>query len=227
MMEGGAMANGQPLTLYGFWRSGTSHRLRIALNWKALDYRIIPVSLPAKAHRNPDYLTLNPQGLVPSLQIGDQILTQSPAIIEWLEEVNPTPPLLPSDAEARAIVSAMAAIIGCDIHPINNLRVLTSLRQNLGQDEDAVSAWIGRWISAGFEALEQLIAVHGGEFAYGDVVTVADCYLIPQIYSAQRFSVDLTPYPRIRLVGEKAGLLPAFAAAHPDCQPDAPGPVNG
>ncbi len=209
------------LVLHGYWRSGTTYRTRIALNLKGLDYRTEPVDLVEGAQKAEAYLALNPQGLVPALEAGGEVLTQSPAILEWLEETHPRPPLLPQDAAARAMVRSMAAIVGCDIHPLNNLRILKTLRKEFDVDPGQVDEWAGRWIGEGFAALEQMIARHGKGFSYGDRPTLADCYLIPQVYSAQRFNVDLAPYPAISAVWDKANALPAFADAHPDRQPDA------
>jgi maleylpyruvate isomerase len=209
------------LVLHGYWRSGAAYRVRIALNLKGLAYEQQPVDLRTGAQRDAGFLRLNPQGLVPALATSDGVLTQSPAILEWLEETVPEPPLLPREPFARAEVRAMAALVACDIHPLNNLRVLQSLRRDLDADEAQVAAWIARWITAGFEALEPMVARHGRGFAYGETPTLADCCLIPQIYSAERFAVDLTPFPQIAALGRRAAEHPAFAAAHPDRQPDA------
>jgi maleylpyruvate isomerase len=208
------------LVLHGYWRSGTSYRTRIALHLKDLAFDQVPVDLRAGEQRQEADLAHNPQGLVPTLEADGLRLTQSPAILEWLEERFPDPPLLPEKPEARAIVRAMAALVGCDIHPLNNLRVLQQLR-GLGVDETATSDWTSRWITEGFAALESLIAEHGGGYAFGDRPTLADCYLVPQAYSAERFIVDLSPFPRILDVVERAREHPAFIAAHPENQPDA------
>jgi maleylpyruvate isomerase len=209
------------LVLYGYWRSGAAYRTRIALNLKGLAYEQAPLDLRRAAHKADDYLRLNPQGLVPALATPEGVLIQSPAILEWLEETTPEPPLLPRDPHARARVRAMAAIVACDIHPLNNLRVLQALKGELGADEAKVSAWTAHWITTGFAALEPLIAEHGAGFAFGAAPTLADCFLIPQIYSAERFAVDLAPFPRIAEVGRLAADHPAFTAAHPSRQPDA------
>lgn len=211
------------LVLHGYWRSGTSYRTRIALNLKGLEYEQVGVDLRTGAQRSEAYLALNPQGLAPALEADGRVLTQSPAILEWLEERWPEPPLLPRDPGDRAEVRAMAAIVACDIHPLNNLRVLKAIR-GLGADEAAVSAWIGRWIGAGFDALETLIARRGDGWCFGDAPTLADCCLVPQIYSARRFEVDMAPWPRISAIEARAADHPAFAAAHPDLQPDADRP---
>ena len=209
------------MILHGYWRSGTSYRTRIALNLKGLSYEQHGVDLRQGVQRSDAYLRLNPQGLVPALEIDGAVLTQSPAILEWLEETHPTPPLLPSDPVGRAQVRAMAALIGCDIHPLNNLRVGKALREGFGADQAAVDAWAARWITPGFAALEALIARHGDGWCFGDAPTLADCYLIPQIYSARRFHVALDAFPRLLAIETAADAHPAFQAAHPDRQPDA------
>jgi maleylpyruvate isomerase len=214
-------AGATPLRLHGYWRSTASYRVRIALNLKGLVYEQAPHDLRVGEHRDAAYLALSPQGVVPALETPAGNLIQSLAILEWLEDRFPEPPLLPADADARAIVRGMAALVACDIHPLNNLRVLTVLRAELKADQAQVDAWIARWIGEGFTALEQLVARHGGEFAFGDTPTLADCCLVPQVYSAERFAVDLTAFPRIRAAAARAGRLEAFAAAHPARQPDA------
>ena len=212
------------LLLHGYWRSGTSYRTRIALNLKGVDYATAPVNLRTKEHLSEAYRALNPQGLAPALEVDGVVLTQSPAILEWLEERYPEPPLLPSGVTDRAIVRAMAALVCCDIHPLNNLRVLDQITQQFDADADATRVWTSRWITSGFAALETMIARYGGAFAFGDRPTLADCCLAPQVYSAQRFDVDLEPYPRIRAATDALTALPAVQLAHPDCQPDAPAP---
>jgi maleylpyruvate isomerase len=209
------------LLLHSYWRSSAAYRVRIALNLKGLAYDQVTHDLRTGAHRAPDYMAFAPQGLVPALQSGSTVLTQSLAIMEWLEERTPEPPLLPSDADGRAIVRAMADIVACDIHPVNNLRILKTLRSRFGADEAAVNAWVAQWIEEGFAALEQLIGSHGAGFAYGDRPTLADCCLVPQVYNAERFGVDLAPFARLREAAERARALPAFHAARPEAQPDA------
>lgn len=209
------------LVLHGYWRSGTTYRVRIALNLKGLAYDTVGIDLRAGAHQGEAYTALNPQGLVPALAAPEGVLTQSPAIVEWIEEVWPEPPLLPSSPLERAEVRAMAAVIACDIHPLQNLRVLKALGADYRADQAAKDAWVSRWITAGFDALERQVERRGGVYAYGDAVTLADVYLAPQLYSARRFGVDLGPYPKLVAAGERAGELPAFTAAHPDRQPDA------
>ena len=209
------------MILHGYWRSGTSYRTRIALNLKGLVYDQAGVDLRTGAQKSQAYLSMNPQGLVPALEADGVVLTQSAAILEWLEETHPQPPLLPRDTIARAQVRAMAALVACDIHPLNNLRVLKALRETFGADQAATDAWAGRWITAGFEALEALIARHGDGWCFGDAPTLADCCLIPQVYSARRFNTPLDAFPRILAIEERTASHPAFQAAHPDRQPDA------
>lgn len=209
------------LVLHDYWRSGAAWRVRIALNLKGLRYEQVAHNLRTGEQHSADYAALNPQGLVPALEVDGGVLTQSPAILEWLEETHPEPALLPADPLGRAKVRAMMALVACDIHPLNNLRVLNSLRGDLGADDAAVSAWIARWIAGGFAALETLIARDGGAFCYDDNPTFADCCLVPQVASARRFNVDLAPYPAIVRVAETCAAHPAFAAAHAAVQPDA------
>ncbi|HEX8471877.1 MAG TPA: maleylacetoacetate isomerase [Brevundimonas sp.] len=208
------------MILHSYWRSGTSYRTRIALNLKGLAYEQQTVDLRQRAHKTPEYLALNPQGMVPALEIDGAILTQSVAILEWLEDAYPEPALLPAGPLERARVRAMAALIGSDIHPLNNLRVLGAVR-GLGADQNGVDAWAGGWIKAGFDALEQMVAQYGKGWSFGATPTLADCYLIPQLYSARRFNLDLTPWPKLLAVEQAAETHSAFVAARPDIQPDA------
>lgn len=211
------------MKLYNFFRSGTSHRLRIALNLKGLPTTYVPVDLRTEQHLKDEFKAINPQGLVPALEVDGQVLIQSPAIIEWLEETHPTPALLPAGATERARVRALAAIVGCDIHPINNRRILEYLRKELGANDDAVNAWCGTWITAGFDAYEALLAAdtQRGEFSFGHTPTLADVYLIPQVESAHRFKVDLGRWPLISAVDAACAKLDAFRLAAPGLQPDA------
>ena len=209
------------MILHGYWRSGTSYRTRIALELKGLPYEQRGIDLRQGAQRSDAYLALNPQGLVPALEVDGAVLTQSPAILEWLEEAHPVPPLLPADPVGRATVRAMAALVGCDIHPLNNLRVGKALRETFGADQAAIDAWAARWIAPGFAALEAQVARHGCGWCFGGFPTLADCYLIPQIYSARRFNVALDAFPRLLAIEAAAADHPAFVAAHPDNQPDA------
>ena len=212
------------MTLYGYFRSSTSYRTRIAMNLKQLDYDYITVNLAQDEQLEAAFQSINPQGLVPVLQVDDLWLYQSPAILEWLEEVYPEHPLLPKDAAGRMQVRALSAMIGCDIHPLNNRRVLQYLRNELSVDEDQVMAWCHRWMIEGFDALEKRLAQDKtrGKFCYGDRPTFADCYLIPQVSSAERFKVDLTAYPNIVAIDAHCRTLKAFADADPMMQSDAP-----
>jgi len=211
------------MKLYSFFRSGTSHRLRIALNLKGLATDYVAIDLRVDEQQKEAFKAINPQGLVPALDTGDRVMIQSPAIIEWLEEKHPTPALLPQGAEARAHVRALAAMVGCDIHPLNNRRVLQTLRKQFGADEAAVNAWCGNWISDGFDAYEALILADKtrGRFSFGDTPTLADVYLIPQVESARRFNVDMNRWPLISAIDQACAELEAFKKAAPMSQPDA------
>ena len=212
------------MTLYGYFRSSTSYRTRIAMNLKQLDYDYITVNLAQDEQLEAAFQSINPQGLVPVLRVDDLWLYQSPAILEWLEEVYPEHPLLPKDAAARMQVRALSAMIGCDIHPLNNRRILQYLRNELSVDEAKVMTWCQRWMSEGFAALEKRLAQDKtrDKFCYGDRPTFADCYLIPQVSSAERFKVDLSSYPNIVAIDAHCRTLKAFADADPMVQPDAP-----
>ncbi|WP_110947633.1 maleylacetoacetate isomerase [Pseudomonas bohemica] len=209
------------MDLYTYYRSTSSYRVRIALALKGLEVNAIAVNLVRDGgeHRKPDYLAINPQGRVPALRVdGGEVIIQSMAIIEYLEEHSPTPALLPADLLQRARHREVAALIGCDIHPLHNVAVLNRLR-GLGQDEGDVTAWIGHWITQGFAAVEVLIGDEG--FCFG-AVGMADVYLLPQLYAARRFNVDLSAFPRICRVEALALRHPAFQKAHPDAQADKP-----
>lgn len=213
------------MKLYNFWRSGTSHRLRIALGLKGLAADYLAVHLGQDAHLTAAFKAVNPQQLLPALALDSgEVLIQSPAIIEWLEETHPTPPLLPSDPLDRARVRALAAIVGCDVHPLNNRRVLETLRQRFGADEATVNTWCATWIGAGFDACEALLAANPGRgrFSFGDAPGLADCYLVPQVESARRFNVDLSRWPLIAAVDRACAELVAFQRAAPGVQVDAP-----
>ncbi|MGX1123666.1 maleylacetoacetate isomerase [Pseudomonas sp. FFUP_PS_473] len=208
------------MELYTYFRSTSSYRVRIALALKGLDFQSLPVNLLKGEQREPAFLALNPQGRVPALRVDSgALLLQSPAIIEYLEERYPQPALLPAALEQRAQVRGVAALIGCDIHPLHNVSVLNQLRQ-LGHDETQVNQWIAHWISQGLAAVEQLIGDSG--YCFGAQPGLADVYLIPQLYAAQRFSIDLGAYPRINRVAALAAQHPAFIQAHPSNQPDTP-----
>lgn len=209
------------MDLYTYYRSTSSYRVRIALALKGLDYTAVPVNLirDGGEHRQPAYRTLNPQGRVPALRTDEGALViQSPAIIEFLEERYPEPALLPHDLAERARHRAVAALIGCDIHPLHNVAVLNRLR-GLGVAEPDVTAWIGHWVGEGLAAVEALIGDDG--FCFGEV-GLADVYLLPQLYAARRFEVDISGLSRILRVEQRALAHPAFQAAHPDAQADKP-----
>ncbi|WEK48340.1 MAG: maleylacetoacetate isomerase [Candidatus Andeanibacterium colombiense] len=209
------------LVLHGYWRSTASYRVRIALALKGVAYRHAVHDLRTGDQGKADYLSLNPQGLVPTLATVNGVIPQSLAILEWIEEAYPEPQLLPTDGFDRAIVRAMANLVCCDIHPLNNVRVLEVLKQGFHANEQAVRDWIARWITAGFAALEHHVAQAGGDFAFGDRPSMADCCLIPQVYSATRFGVDLAPFSAIRRVAATCESMPQFQAAHPGVQPAA------
>ena len=211
------------MKLYNFWRSGTSHRTRIALELKGLTTEYVAVHLVKEEHLQDDFKAINPQQLVPALDTGSEVLIQSPAIIEWLEEKYPTPALLPRDPVRRAQVRALAAIVGCDIHPINNRRILETLRKQFGANEDVINTWCATWISAGFDAYEALLAAdtQRGRFSFGDTPTLADVYLIPQVESSRRFKVVLSRWPLICAIEKACNELDAFKNAAPMAQPDA------
>jgi len=208
--------------LYGYYRSSAAYRVRIALNLKGLDYRQQPVNLLKGEQRDPAYLALNPQGLVPALLDGGQLLTQSLAICEYLDEAYPdTPALLPVDHHQRARVRALALSICADIHPLHNSRVLKYLQAELAVDEPQREVWIRHWIATGFAALEQQLASQPATYACGEVPGLLDVCLVPQVFAARRFGLDLAPYPNIVRVDAALAALPAFAAAHPAQQADA------
>jgi maleylacetoacetate isomerase len=208
------------MKLYSFFRSSAAFRVRIALGLKGLPYETVPIHLSRGEHRGEAFRGVNPQRRVPALVLDDgTVLIQSLAIIEYLDEIHPQPPLLPDDSVTRAKVRAVAGIIGADIHPVNNSGVLRELRSRFKADEAQLDAWIAHWILEGFAAVEALI--EPGPFAFGSAVTIADICIVPQVYNAQRFKVPLDDFPRIAAVDAAARLLPAFAAAFPEAQPDA------
>lgn len=207
------------LVLHSAKRASAPYRVRIGLNLKGAPFELRPVDLVANAHQTDDYRALNPQALVPTLEVDGRHLTQSLAILEWLDETFPEPRLLPSDPFDRAIVRGMAEIIACDIHPLNNLRILRALTA-LEIGEDHRNAWVARWITDGFSALEPMVARYSDGFAFGDTPGMVDCLLVPQVYNAGRFKVDLTPFPAIQAAAARAAEHPAIAAAHPDHHPE-------
>jgi maleylpyruvate isomerase len=208
------------MRLHGFFRSSATWRVRIVLGLKGIAYERASHELRRGEQRAPEYLALNPQGLVPALELdGGQVLTQSLAICEYLDEVHPDPPLLPPDPLGRAQVRSLAQLVACDIHPVQNLKILERLRAN-GLDKDAVQAWAQTAIAEGLEAYETRIAATAGRFSFGDRPTLADVLLVPQLGNARRFGVTLV-WPRILAVEQACNALPAFAAAVPQVQPDA------
>jgi maleylpyruvate isomerase len=214
------------MKLYHYFRSSASYRVRIALNFKGLPWETALVDLraPASAQHTPEFRAVNPQGLIPVLADGEQVITQSLAIIEYLEETHPQPPLLPRTAAERALVRSLALAVACDIHPLGNLRVLNYLRANLHADDQVVNAWAGQWIGLGFAALEERVQHTSGDglHMFGSSVTLADVCIVPQMYNARRYQVDVAPYPRLRAICAQLESLPAFAKAAPEAQPDAP-----
>ncbi len=208
--------------LYTYFRSSAAYRVRIALNLKGLSYEPVFVHLRKGEQQGEAYRAVNPQGLVPALETAEGVLAQSLAIIEYLDETHPSPPLLPAEPFARAQVRRMAQIIACDIHPLNNLAVLKTLKRDFGADEEAIGRWYAHWIHRGFAALEELVARYGSaERSFGEAVTLADVCLVPQMANARRFAVDLEPFPRLVAIDAALRALPAFAAAAPEAQPDA------
>jgi maleylacetoacetate isomerase len=222
------------LRLYTYWRSSAAFRVRIALALKGLDYESVPKHLlrDGGEQRKADYLAVNPQGLVPALADDGFVIPQSLAICEYLDEMHPEPQLLPGSARDRATVRGMAMAVACDTHPLNNLPVLGYLRREFGADDAAVNRWVAHWIDRGFSALERWVATVPGATAtageqrhcYGGQVTLADVCLVPQMFNARRFKVDVTPYPRLVAICAQLEALPAFIAARPDNQPDAETP---
>jgi maleylpyruvate isomerase len=215
------------MKLYGYWRSSAAYRVRIALNLKGISAEQLSVHLVRDGgeQHKAAYRALNPLELVPTLTLDDELdadaLSQSLAIIEYLDEIHPQSPLLPASALERAHVRAMALTVACEIHPLNNLRVLQYLTQTLGVDEAAKNTWYHHWVASGFAALETLLVRHCGRYCFGDTVTLADLCLVPQVYNAMRFNVDLTPYPNIMRVWTECNQLEAFADAAPERQADA------
>jgi maleylpyruvate isomerase len=208
------------MKLHGYFRSSASYRVRIALNLKGLGAEHLPHHLRKGEQRDPSYLAINPQGLVPTLQDGGTVITQSLAIIEWLEESYPAPPLLPKDPLRRALVRAFAQVLACDTHPVQNLKVLARLRE-LGLPEEQVTGWAAWANREGLSACEALIANEAGPFCFGEAPTIADLCLVPQLANARRFGVDVAAFPRLLKAEAAAKNLKAFADAAPERQPDA------
>lgn len=206
------------IILHDYYRSSAAYRVRIALKLKGVDYESRQVDLRSDDQKSPEYRALNPQGLVPMLEIEGHRLTQSLAIINFLDIRYPVPPLIPAAAAERAHVVAMAMAIACDIHPLNNLRVLKYLKGELGHSQEEVDRWYAHWITEGLPALEEMAKPKAGKFLFGDVPTGADVCLVPQLYNARRFNVPLDDYPTLLRAEENANKLEAFAAAHPDRQ---------
>lgn len=213
------------MKFHGYFRSSSSYRCRIAFNLKGLEYDFVPVHLVKDGghQKTAEFRALNPQGLVPALEVGDEVLTQSPAILEWLDETYPEPKLLPDDLLERARVRAFTQVIACEIHPLQNLRVLQYLKGEYGQEQDGINAWCQRWIGDGLAACEVLLERQNGgrDYCFGDQPGMGDVYLIPQVFSAGRLNVDLTAMPNINRIVENCAKLEAFDAAHPSKQPDA------
>jgi len=213
------------VVLYSYWRSSASYRVRAALNLKQIEYRIEPVHLVRDGgeQRRPEYLSLNPQGLVPLLLDGPRRISQSLAIIEYLDETRPEPALLPADPAGRARVRSLAQVIACEVSPLQNLRVLNYLSEDLGVSDEQRQAWIQRWIRLGFETLETRLATdhETGEFCHRDHPGMADVVLIPQIFNGLRFGCDLTPYPTLQRINAACLDMDAFKRAAPEAQPDA------
>ncbi len=210
------------MKLYTFFRSSAAYRVRIALSVKNVEHEIVTVDLPSGAHRTREFAALNPQATIPTLDDDGTVLWQSLAIIEYLDARFPEPRLIPLEPVARARAQALAQLIACDIHPLNNLRVLRYLRGELKLDEGSVQRWYHHWIAEAFRGLEELVGRwSGGRFAFGDSVSIVDVCLVPQVYNARRFACDLGPYPTLARIADGLGAEPAFARAAPEAQADA------
>ena len=209
------------MQLYNYFRSSASYRVRIALALKGLDYDYLPVHLVRREHLDDSYTALSASRLVPTLQDGDAVLSQSLAIIEYLDETHPQPPLLPADARGRARVRAIALDIACEIHPLNNLRVLRYLTHSLKLSEDDKNRWYRHWVETGLEVVDRQLAVQPAEFCHGDQPGLADCVLVPQIFNAQRFGCRTDHVPNVMRVHERCMQLDAFFKTRPEACPDA------
>ncbi len=210
------------MRLFGYWRSSATYRVRIAMELKGLQFSYEPVNLLKGEQRSPAFLKRNPQGLVPALETEEgSVLTQSIAIVEYLEERYPEVALLPADAAARAHARAIAATIACEAQPFMNLRMQTYLKEALDFDEAAMKSWLNRWSGGAMESVEALVSRYEGDFCVGDRPTMADAFLVPQMYGALRFGIDLSRTPRLKAIHERCATLDAFKRAHPESQPDA------
>ncbi|WP_158937170.1 maleylacetoacetate isomerase [Burkholderia sp. S171] len=213
------------MKLYSYFRSSAAYRVRIALNLKGLAYEYAPIHLLRDGGQQlkPDYRELNPDGIVPTFIDGDDVLTQSLAIIEYLEETHPEPPLLPGTPLDRAFIRSVALQIACEIHPVDNLRVLKYLKHTLKVGDEAKDTWYRHWLESGFESLEKRLANDSrvGKLCFGDTPTLADLCLVPQVFNARRFNLDMSRYPTIERIADHAGQIDAFARAAPGQQPDA------
>ena len=210
------------MKVYGYFRSSAAYRCRIAFNLKGIAPELASVHLRKGAQRSAEFLKLNPQGLVPALEADGHVLTQSLAIIEWLDETHPKPPMLPRNPFERAHVRALALAVACEIHPLQNLRVLGYLKEHLGQDQAGLDRWCQHWIEGGLAAFEASVAASGrsGSYCFGDTPTLADICLVPQMFSATRFGADVSQLTNLQRIMKACEANPAFAAAHPSRQPD-------
>ena len=210
------------IKLFGYWRSSATYRVRCALALKNIDYEYHPVNLLKGEQTNEAYIARNPLGLVPSIEADDgAVIVQSLAIMEYLEDVHPTPSILPASPAARGHARAIAASIACEAQPFMNLRIQQYLKNDLGLDADAVKTWLNRWPGSAMAAAEKMVAAHGGEFSVGDTPSIADCCLVPQVFAAKRFGVDVSAMPRLTEIYERCIALPALETALPENQPDA------
>lgn len=212
------------MKLYTYFRSSAAFRVRIALGLKGLEYQPAFVHLAEGAQKQAEYLALNPQGMIPALETDGEVLSQSLAIIEYLDETHPEPPLLPAEPLDRARVRAMALLIACDIHPLNNLRIMKYLGAAMGQSDEDVAVWYRHWIEQGFAALEEMVNRYGakGGFCFGNSITMVDCLLVPQVWNARRFDTDMSPFPRLTDIDARLQQMDPFRDAAPENQPDFP-----